>query len=93
MKIALDPYMHRPLPLPLPLEELPRLAAEWIELSPRPDVLERFRAAGVFPVRIKSFKKTLNGYAITAVADAGLEAADTGEAVEVTLAERPALYI
>ena len=40
MKIALDPYMHRHLPL----DELPRKAAElgyeYIELSPREDFLE-----------------------------------------------------
>ena len=33
-----------------------------------------------------------DGYAITAVSDAGLEAADSGEAVEVKLADRPGLY-
>ncbi len=33
-----------------------------------------------------------DGYAITAVSDAGLKAADTGEAVEVRLADRPGLY-
>lgn len=33
-----------------------------------------------------------DGYAITAVSDAGLRAADSGEAVEVRLADRPALY-
>jgi len=34
-----------------------------------------------------------DGYAITAVADAALRAADTGEAVEVRLAGRPGLYV
>jgi myo-inositol 2-dehydrogenase / D-chiro-inositol 1-dehydrogenase len=33
-----------------------------------------------------------DGYAITAVADAGLRAAETGEAAEVKLVERPGLY-
>ena len=33
-----------------------------------------------------------DGYAITAVSDAGLEAAESGEPVEVKLAERPGLY-
>ena len=33
-----------------------------------------------------------DGYAIAAVSDAGLKAADTGEAVNVTLVERPGLY-
>jgi sugar phosphate isomerase/epimerase len=40
MKIALDPYMHRHLPL----VELPRLPAElgyeYLELSPRSDFLD-----------------------------------------------------
>ena len=60
MKIALDPYMHRHLPL----EALPDLAArlgyEWIELSPRPDFLEWFKAPRVFPDRVRTFKKALS---------------------------------
>jgi len=59
MKIALDPYMHRRLPL----EGLGPLAAglgyEWIELSPRGDFLEWFKTPRVYPDRIKSFKKSL----------------------------------
>ena len=59
MKIALDPYMHRHLPL----EELPELAAslgyEWIELSPRADFLEWFKAPRVFPDRVRRFKRAL----------------------------------
>ena len=34
-----------------------------------------------------------DGYAITAVSDAGLKAVETGEAVAVELAERPGLYV
>ncbi|HXV28833.1 MAG TPA: sugar phosphate isomerase/epimerase, partial [Sinorhizobium sp.] len=53
MKIALDPFMHRHLSL----EELPRkvkeLGYDWIELSPRGDFLEWFKAPRVFPNRIK----------------------------------------
>jgi len=64
MKIALDPYMHRHLPL----EELPRLAAElgyeWLELSPRPDFFEWFKRPRVFPDRIKSFKKALRDHGV-----------------------------
>ncbi len=60
MKISLDPFMHRHLPL----EELGPLAArlgyDWIELSPRSDFLEWFKAPRVFPDRIKSFKKSLS---------------------------------
>jgi myo-inositol catabolism protein IolH len=59
MKIALDPYMHRHWSL----EELPAKVAalgyEWIELSPRSDFFEWFRAPRVFPERIRSFKKAL----------------------------------
>ena len=51
--------MHRPLSL----EELPRkvreLGYEWIELSPRGDFLECFKAPRVFPDRIEAFKKAL----------------------------------
>ncbi len=60
MRIALDPFMHRHLAL----EALPDLAArmgyEWIELSPRADFLEWFKAPRVFPDRIRSFKKALS---------------------------------
>jgi myo-inositol catabolism protein IolH len=60
MRIALDPFMHRHLGL----EELPDLAArlgyEWIELSPRADFLEWFKAPRVFPDRIKRFHKSLS---------------------------------
>ena len=59
MKIALDPFMHRHLSL----EELPskvaELGYEWIELSPRGDFLEWFKAPRVFPDRIKAVKKAL----------------------------------
>lgn len=59
MKIAIDPFMHRHLSL----EELPgkvrELGYEWIELSPRADFLEWFKAPRVFPERIRSFKKAL----------------------------------
>lgn len=62
MRIALDPYMHRHLPL----EQIPRLAAEfgyeWIELSPRADFLEWFKAPRVFPERLNSFKRSLKDH-------------------------------
>ena len=64
MKIALDPYMHRHLPL----EELPRLAAklgyEWIELSPRADFLDWWVRPRVYPERIASFKKALTDHGV-----------------------------
>ena len=59
MRIALDPFMHRHLSL----EELPRkvreLGYDWIELSPRGDFLEWFKAPRVFPDRIRAFKQAL----------------------------------
>lgn len=59
MKIALDPYMHRHLPL----VELPRLAAElgyeYIELSPRADFLDWWVHPRAYPERIKAFKQAL----------------------------------
>ncbi len=69
MKIALDPFMHRHLSL----EELPgkvaELGYEWIELSPRADFLEWFKAPRVFPKRMKDFKKSLkaNGVGIASL--------------------------
>jgi len=59
LKIALDPFMHRHLSL----EELPskvaELGYEWIELSPRADFLEWFKAPRVFPDRVKAFRRAL----------------------------------
>ena len=64
MRIALDPYMHRHLPL----EALPRKAAElgyeWIELSPRADFLDWWVAPRVYPERIRSFKKALSDHGV-----------------------------
>ena len=62
MKIALDPYMHRHLPL----TELPRLAAElgyeYIELSPRADFLDWWVHPRAYPERIKAFKRALRDH-------------------------------
>jgi xylose isomerase-like TIM barrel protein len=59
VRIALDPFMHRHLSL----EELPRkvreLGYDWIELCPRGDFLEWFKASRVFPERIKVLKRAL----------------------------------
>ena len=60
VQIALDTYMFRDVPL----LDLPGLVAdlgyEWIELSPRGDFLEWFKAPRIFPDRIKSFRKALS---------------------------------
>jgi myo-inositol catabolism protein IolH len=62
MKIALDPFMHRHVPL----TELPRLAAdlgyEYIELSPRADFLDWFVHPRVYPERLQAFKKSLKDH-------------------------------
>lgn len=59
MKIALDPFMHRRLGL----EELPfrvkEIGFDWIELSPRGDFLEWFKAPRVFPERVRGFRRAL----------------------------------
>ncbi|EIM30712.1 xylose isomerase-like enzyme [Microvirga lotononidis] len=59
MKIALDPYMHRPVPL----LELPQFVAEpgyeYIELSLRVDFLDWWVNPRVSPERIRDFKKAL----------------------------------
>ena len=72
MKIALDPFMHRHVPL----LELPRFVAElgyeYIELSPRADFLDWWVRPRVYPERIKAFKKALKD----ARREAGLAAAD-----------------
>ena len=64
MKIALDPYMHRHLPL----VELPRLAAElgyeYIELSPRADFLDWWVHPRAFPERIATFKAALRDHGV-----------------------------
>ena len=64
MKIALDPYMHRHVPL----TELPRFVAELgyecIELSPRADFLNWWVRPRVFPERTKAFKKALKDHGV-----------------------------
>lgn len=64
MKIALDPYMHRRLPL----TELPRLAAElgyeYLELSPRADFLDWFFYPRAYPERVQAFKASLRDHGV-----------------------------
>jgi myo-inositol catabolism protein IolH len=59
MKIALDPFMHRHLSLEALPAKVKALGYDWIELSPRGDFLEWFKAPRVFPDRVKSFRKAL----------------------------------
>ncbi|WP_416961035.1 sugar phosphate isomerase/epimerase family protein [Streptomyces sp. Agncl-13] len=60
MKIALDPYMIRHVPL----LELPGVVAElgyeWIELSPREDFIPFFRHPRVDDGTVRKFRKTLD---------------------------------
>jgi myo-inositol catabolism protein IolH len=64
MKVALDPYMHRHVPL----LELPKLVAElgyeYIELSPRADFLDWWVRPRVYPERIQAFKKSLRDHGV-----------------------------
>ena len=60
MKIALDPFMHRHLSLEALPSKVAELGFEWIELSPRADFLEWFKAPRVYPDRLRSFKKALS---------------------------------
>ncbi|MCW8059006.1 sugar phosphate isomerase/epimerase, partial [Agrobacterium tumefaciens] len=59
MKIAIDPHMHRFSSLEALPAKVKELGFDWIELSPRADFLEWFKAPRVFPERIRSFKKAL----------------------------------
>ena len=60
MKLALDPYMLRSVPL----LELPGVVAdlgyEWIELSPREDFMPFFRHPRCDDATVKAFKKALD---------------------------------
>ena len=59
MKIALDPFMHRHLPLERLPSKVAELGYDWIELSPRADFLEWFKAPRVFPDRVRRFRAAL----------------------------------
>ena len=59
MKIALAPFMHRHLSLEVLPSKVAELGYEWIELSPRADFLEWFKASRVFPDRTNAFNMAL----------------------------------
>ena len=59
MKIAIDPHMHRHLSLEVLPAKVKELGFDWMELAPRGDFLEWFKAPRVFPERVKAFKKAL----------------------------------
>lgn len=60
MKIALDPYMYRHLPIPEMVNKVAELGYEYIELSPRDDFLPFYKYPRVDKARIKEFKKALS---------------------------------
>jgi myo-inositol catabolism protein IolH len=64
MKIALDPFMHRHLPLEELAPKAKELGYDWIELSPREDFFEWFKRPRVFPDRIRSFKQSLRDHEV-----------------------------
>jgi myo-inositol catabolism protein IolH len=59
MKIALDPYMYRHLPIPKMVEKVAELGYGYIELSPREDFLPFYKYPRVDKARIKEFKAAL----------------------------------
>jgi myo-inositol catabolism protein IolH len=59
MKIALDPYMFRHMPIPKMVEKVAELGYEYIELSPREDFLPFYKYPRVDKARIKEFKHAL----------------------------------
>ena len=52
-----DPFMHRHLSLEALPSKVAELGYEWIELSPRADFLEWFKAPRVFPGRLRGSKR------------------------------------
>ena len=65
MKIALDPYMFRRVPL----TDLPGLVADlgysWIELSPREDFMPFFLHPRADKAQIAAFSRALNAAGVT----------------------------
>ena len=59
MKIALDPYMHRHLSLPELCQKTAELGYEYIEMSPRADLLQWWTRPRTNPAKIKEFKKAM----------------------------------
>lgn len=59
MKIALDPYMYRRLPIPKMVEKVAELGYEYIELSPRDDFMPFYKYPRVDKAKIKEFKNAL----------------------------------
>ena len=61
MKIALDPFMHRHLPLEALAPKAKELGYDWIELSPREDFFEWFKRAAGIPGPDQEFQEEPEG--------------------------------
>lgn len=59
MRIALDPYMYRHLPLPKMVEKVAELGYDYIELSPRDDFLPFYKYPRVDKARVREFRHAL----------------------------------
>ncbi|MCQ4297856.1 sugar phosphate isomerase/epimerase [Pseudomonas stutzeri] len=59
MRIALDPYMYRHLPIPQMVDKAAELGYQYIELSPREDFFPFYKYPRVDKARIREFKKAL----------------------------------
>ncbi len=64
MKIALDPHMHRHLPLPELCRKTAELGYEYIELSPRDDFLPWWVRPRAHKERIAEFRKALTDHGV-----------------------------
>ena len=61
MRIAIDPHMHRHLSLEALPHKVKELGFDWMELAPRGDFLEWFKAPRVFPERVRSVQESVEG--------------------------------
>jgi myo-inositol catabolism protein IolH len=59
MKIALDPYMYRHLPIPKMVGKVAELGYKYIELSPRDDFFPFYKYPRVDKARMREFKNAL----------------------------------
>jgi len=60
MKLTLDPYMYRHLPIPEMVKKVAELGYKYIELSPRDDFFPFYKYPRVDHAKIQEFKKALN---------------------------------
>ena len=65
MKIALDPYMIRHLSLEELCRATKELGYDYIEMSPRADLLQWWTRPRVYPERLQSFKKAMKDHGVS----------------------------